>query len=171
MQPEPTAREPWQQAALLMQPALIRLIDQIRKQLDPSGWQGNYQTLEVWPEGTSPEIQATVAQLQQQLEVAAPEQREELTQTLNHLPQPQLVYLLNLTKQDHQARVNLWELCYQICFCNYVPVLERSEIADFQVGEVQVDSNLIDAEGEVDWHRLDNKAEQVVEQMFKTLSR
>jgi hypothetical protein len=112
-----------------------------------------------------------VAQLQQQLEVAAPEQREELTQTLNHLPQPQLVYLLNLTKQDHQARVNLWELCYQICFCNYVPVLERSEIADFQVGEVQVDSNLIDAEGEVDWHRLDNKAEQVVEQMFKTLSR
>ncbi len=152
-----------QQASLLIQPALIRLIDQIRKQLETSDWRGSYQTLESWPEGTTPETKATVVNLQAQLDTAPPEQMAQLNQALSHLPQPELTYLLQLTKQDHRVDVDLWELCYQICFGNYDPARRQG------LEEIQVDTSLIEPAGEVDWHRLDDKAQQVVARVFDQL--
>lgn len=158
-----------QQVAQLMQPALIRLFDQVRKHLERSSWSGTYETIELWPEGTTEQDKQTFAQVQQNLLTAKGEQLNALEDALAALPQPQLMYLLQLS-QDNQQRVqvNLWELCYQICFYNYVPVLERTEIADFPISEIQVDTELIVA-GEVDWNRLDDKAQAVVEQMFQNL--
>lgn len=153
----------WQQAELLMQPAFIRLIDQIRKQLDQSDWTGVYETIETWPEGTTPDTQAQVSQLQEQLEKATPEQTVVLEEILAQLPQPRFDYQLCLKKQDHQMQVDLWELCYRVCLSNYNPVGEQS------IDEIQVDLHLIDAMGEVDWHQLDHKARQVVEQVFSQL--
>jgi hypothetical protein len=153
----------WQQLKLLMQPAFIRLVDQIGKQLGRSDWTGVYETIETWPEGTTPETKAQVSQLQEQLEKATPEQTVALEEILAYLPQPEIDYLLCLKKQDDQVEVNLWELCYQVCLSNYNPLEEQS------VDEVQVDTHLIDAMGEVDWHLLDHKARQVVEQVFKEL--
>jgi hypothetical protein len=144
----------WQQAALLFQPALIRLLDQIRNQLANSPWQGTYETRELWPAG-APELPAE------------PDSTEA----------PQILYLLYLSQSDQNqsdqvtpVRVNIWELCYQICFQDYQPQIERETIADFQPGEVTTDTHLLDADGEVDWHRLDRKAEQVVAQLLQKLS-
>jgi hypothetical protein len=133
-------QQPWQQVSELIQPALIRLLDQLRKQLETSPWQGRYETVELWPEGVDP--------------AATP---------------PQVLYLLHLTQGEKQIRVNLWELCFQICFCDYTPCLEQSGITDFQVGEVTTDSSLFTADGEIDWHRLDQKAQQGVAQVFREL--
>jgi hypothetical protein len=36
----------WQQAELLMQPAYIRILDHIRKQLEQSPWKGTYQEIQ-----------------------------------------------------------------------------------------------------------------------------
>lgn len=149
-----------QQVELLMQPAFIRLIDNIRKQLEQSPWQGSYQTIENWPEGTTPEIQARVSQLQQQLDRATPAQSVELTQALAELPQPEIIYQLSLKNQEHQFEVNIWDLCYQICFCDFPAIAEDNN---------QVDASLIDVDGEVDWHRLDLKTRQLVEEVFHNL--
>jgi hypothetical protein len=129
--------QPWQLASLLMQPALIRLFDQIRKQLEESDWKSSYETRELWPPGVDP------------------------TTT-----EPQVLYLLHLSRGEEKMRINVWELCYQICFVDYTPCLEREEVADFQVGEVVADASLLEADGEVDWNKLDRKAEQVVTQML-----
>jgi hypothetical protein len=136
--------DPWRQAALLMQPALLRLIDQLRKQLERSPWKGTYETQEIWPDGTMP----------QEKEKSEP---------------PQILYLLHLSLGNQQVQVNLWELCYQICFADYTPQLAYSGINDFQVGDVQVDLDLLDGQGEIDWHRLDEKAQSVVKQVFDAL--
>lgn len=152
-----------QQASLLIQPTLIRLIDQIRKQLETSDWRGTYQTQETWPAGTTPETKATVINLQTQLDSAPPEQMDQLNQALSHLPQPELTYLLQLTKQDHQVEVDLWDLCYRICFQNYQPASPQG------VDEIQVDTSLIEPAGDLDWHRLDDKAQQVVAHVFDQL--
>ncbi len=130
--------QPWRLASMLMQPALIRLFDQIRRQLAESGWQGSYETKELWPAGVDP---ATT--------------------------EPQVLYLLYLSRGEQKVRVNVWELCYQICFVDYTPSLDREDIADFQVGEVTADASLLEADGEVDWNKLDRKAQQVVAQMLK----
>lgn len=132
--------QPWYQVSQLIQPALLRLLDQIRKQLETSAWKGSYQTIELWPEGIDP--------------TTTP---------------PQVLYMLTLTHGERQQRVNMWELCYQICFCDYVPCLESEGIADFQVGEVITDTSLFIGEDEIDWHRLDDKARRVVEQVFMKL--
>jgi hypothetical protein len=46
MKPKIKDTAAWQQAEILMQPALIRLIDNIRKQLEESVWQGTYQEVQ-----------------------------------------------------------------------------------------------------------------------------
>ena len=155
----------WAQAELLMQPAFIRLLDNIRKQLDQSDWKGSYQDVQIWPENTPENIKAQVTQLQAELANASPEQATEIEQALAHLPTPFPGYLLCLEKQGQQVQIDLWELCYQICFRNY-QVLQASS----GQSAVEIDTSLIDDEmGEVDWNRLDDKARQIVQQVFADL--
>ncbi|MBD2096017.1 hypothetical protein H6F90_12765 [Trichocoleus sp. FACHB-591] len=165
MKPQFQDQVAWTQAELLMQPAFIRLLDNIRKQLDQSDWKGTYQDVQTWPEGTPEAIQAQVKQLQAELATASPEQAAEIEQALAHLPTPFPGYLLCLEKQGQQVQIDLWELCYQVCFRNY-QVLQA--ISDPQA--VEIDTSLIDDEmGEVDWNRLDDKARQLIEQVFSNL--
>ncbi|MHC5718027.1 MAG: hypothetical protein ACYTX0_39510, partial [Nostoc sp.] len=69
-------------------------------------------------------------------------------------------YHLRLERQQQQASIDLWELCYQVCFLEYTP---QEEAAD-------IDTSLIDELGEVDWLRLDAKTKELVEQAFAKLS-
>lgn len=125
MRPKITNTIAWQQAELLMQPALIRVIDNIRKQLENSAWAGTYQ-----------EVQTPVPG-----------------------------YQLSLKYQDYELNFDIWELCYRICFTNYLPTHSQIETQ-----EVEIDTSLIEEDtGDVDWNRVDEKARQVVEAIFTTL--
>jgi hypothetical protein len=161
----------WQQAEQLMQPAFIRLLDNIRKQLEEQSiWQGTYEEFPVWPEGISDEVKATVQQLQQQLETATSDQFVKIEQELAQLPSPCPGYHLCLTQQDQRVTVDLWELCYRICFLNYNAATGTSfSPVQLQDKGVEIDSTLFDEIGEVDWHRLDDKAQRLVAQVFAGL--
>jgi len=115
----------WEQAELLMQPALIRIVDQVRKQLEDTTWKATYKDVQTPIPG----------------------------------------YQLCLEKQDTSICVDLWELCFQVCFRNYKPV--HSEL---ESQEVEIDTTLIDETGDVDWQGLDTKAQQLVAQVFADLS-
>lgn len=121
----------WEQAQLLMQPAFIRVIDNIRKQLDESPWKGTYQ-----------EIQT-----------------------------PYPGYQLCLSYQDRLVVVDVWHLCFQVCFLNYNPPQtddgSTNEVNASQ--EVEIDTSLIDETGDVDWQGLETKAQQLVRQIFANL--
>lgn len=162
----PKIKDPnaWQQAELLMQPAFIRVIDHIRKQLDESTWKGSYENVLIWPEGTTEETKDIVIQLVQELEGATPEQAMEIQQAIAQLPVPQPGYQLYLQNQQQQVSVDLWELCYQVCFRHYNPTLAQSNNYT-----VEIDTSLIDETGDVDWQRLDAKAGELVEQIFANL--
>lgn len=164
MPPKITDRVAWQQAELLMQPTFIRIIDHIGKQLEESNWKGTYQDVLIWPDGTTDEIKAIVTQLVQQLEGASSKQAAEIEQALTALPTPHPVYQLCLQRQEQQVKVDLWELCYQVCFRNYSPSLDESASL-----AVEIDTSLIDETGDVDWQRLDAKAGELVEQVFANL--
>jgi len=154
----------WQQAELLMQPAFIRVIDHIGKQLEESDWKGTYQDVLIWPTGTTEETKTIVTQLLQQKESAAAEDLADIEQTLSRLGQPYPGYYLCLQRQEQEVKVDLWELCYQVCFCHYSPSLNESA-SDV----VEIDLSLIDETGDVDWQRLDSKAGKLVEQVFANL--
>jgi hypothetical protein len=154
----------WQQAELLMQPAFIRIIDNIRKQLEQSAWKGTYQDILIWPTGTPEEIKTTVINLRQQMEAATPEEAIEIEQALANLPSPYPGYILCLQYQGRQVNVDLWELCYQVCFRNYIPALGEAVSQ-----EVEIDTSLIDETGDVDWQPLDVKARDLVENLFASL--
>ncbi|MBE9126102.1 MULTISPECIES: hypothetical protein [unclassified Coleofasciculus] len=111
----------WQQAELLMQPALIRIVDHIRKQLEQTTWKATYKDVETPIPG----------------------------------------HEVCLEKADHSMCISLWELCFQVCFRDYS--LTHSEL---ETQEVEIDTSLIDEEGEVDWQSLDSKAQKLVEQVF-----
>ena len=149
----------WQQAELLMQPAFIRVVDNIRKLLDVSSWTGTYQDVLIWPTGTTDETKAIVTKLLQDLEAVTPEQALEIRETLSRLPMPHPGYHLCLQRQEQQISIDLWELCYQVCFREYIPGNET----------VNIDTNLIDENGDVDWQRLDTKTKELVEQVFANL--
>ena len=164
MLPKITDPAAWQQAEVLMQPAFIRVIDNIRQHLDQSAWKGTYENVLIWPNGTTDETKALVTQLLQQLEGASPMELVELEQTLTQLPTPHPGYQLSLQHQDKHFSFDLWEICYQVCFLNYSPSLNAS--ANYTV---EIDTSLIDETGDVDWQRLDAKAGELVEQVFANL--
>ncbi|MGB3614786.1 MAG: hypothetical protein WBA10_13420 [Elainellaceae cyanobacterium] len=158
MSPRFATAAAWQQADLLMQPTFIRVIDNLRKQLEQSDWTGDYHDVSVWPEGTSDEEQQRVLQLQEALKSANSEEVANIQADLEHLPQPYPGYELCLTHGDRQVTVDLWQLCYRVCFSNY-----GDDAASI------VDTSLIDPGGEVDWHQLDAKAKALVEGVFADL--
>ncbi len=159
MKPKFATIEEWQRAEILMQPAFIRVIDNLRKQLDQSSWKGTYRDVPIWDDDTPEEIKATVTRLQEQLQTATASQATEIQQTLSHLPSPHPGYELCLENGDRQVVIDLWELCYKVCFRQGEPTSQR----------VEVDLSLIDETGDVDWNRLDDKTNQLIEQIFATL--
>lgn len=124
MKPQFKDSQAWHQAELLMQPSLIRVIDNIRKQLETSPWQGSYE-----------EVQT-----------------------------PFPGYVLCVKKGDEERRFDIWEMCFEVCFQNYAPTHAPTEPR-----EVEIDTSLLDEDGEVDWNRLDDKARQLVEEIFAQL--
>lgn len=163
----------WQQAEQLMQPTFIRLIDNLRKQLDQSSWRGTYEDVLVWPEDVSDSDKTQVMRLRLDLEQAtSPEAAVELEQALAKLPAPYPGYLLRLTQQNEQVTVDLWELCYRICFRDYDATTGTSRSRGFGQSpsqSVEVDTTLFDETGDVDWNRLDAKTIKVVAQIFANL--
>ena len=149
----------WQQAELLMQPAFIRLVDNIRKQLDVSSWKGTYKDILIWPAEATEETKAVVTKLLEEIEAATPEQALEIRDTLSRLPVPHPGYHLCLQRQEQIVSIDLWELCYQVCFINYEP---ENEV-------VSIDTSLIEETSDVDWQQLDAKAKDVVGQVFANL--
>ncbi|AFW93651.1 hypothetical protein VB638_15260 [Dolichospermum sp. UHCC 0684] len=159
MPPKITNSTSWQQAEILMQPAFIRVIDNLRKQLDISDWKGTYQDVLTWPANTTDETKALVTQLVQEMETATPIQVEEIRKTLASLPMPHPGYNLLLQRHGEQVNIDLWDLCYQVCFLNYSP----------ENTAVDIDTSLIDEYGDVDWQYLENKTQILVEQVFASL--
>lgn len=160
MPPRITNLDAWQQAELLMQPAFIRVVDNIRKQLDTSSWTGSYKDVLIWPAGTSEETKVRVIELRQELETTTPEKAAEIRQTLAQEPTPHQGYHLCLQRQDQEINIDLWELCYQVCFLDYTPEVDNA---------VDIDTSLIDETGEVDWLRLDAKVKNLLGEMFAKL--
>ena len=160
----------WHQAEALMQPALIRAIDNIRKALDASDWEGNYEEEWQWPEGTTEETKARIQLLKQQIKEAEKTgdmpRVDEIQGALDALPQPQPLYTFHLTKGDRQAAIDLWQVCYRICFQDYAA---RAALSTGDRVPVEVDTSLLEPSGEVDWQRLDEKAKGEVEAFFRRL--
>ena len=126
MKPKITSPIAWKQAELLMQPAMIRVLDNIRKQLEESVWKGTYQEVQVPIPG----------------------------------------YQLILEHQGEQRSVDIWELCYRVCFVNY-----QAAHTSMQSQEVIIDTLLIDEDtGDVDWNCLDTKASQLIQEVFANLN-
>ncbi|NEP48089.1 MAG: hypothetical protein F6K65_04365 [Moorea sp. SIO3C2] len=73
-------------------------------------------------------------------------------------------YEMCLAHQDTTVAINLWDLCFQVCFSDYKPT--QSEL-DTQ--PVEIDPMLIDQAGEVNWQCLDAKAKQLVEEVVAGL--
>lgn len=149
------------QVEQLMQPALIRVIDNIRKQLDETTWQGRYEEELIWPAGTTDEQKTDYATLQQQLHGVPPETHDRVAALMSQLPQPAPLYTLRLTKAGSADQtVDIWELCYQVCAVDYRPA---------EGGQIEADDRLLDEQGEVDWRLLDDKTKALVEDIFRAL--
>lgn len=159
MPPKITNSATWQQAEILMQPAFIRVVDNIRKHLDVSDWKGTYHDVLIWPAGTTDETKGMVTQLIEEMETATPAQLQEIKENLALLPMPHPGYHLRLQRQEQQVNVDLWDVCYQVCFVNYNP----------ENMAVDIDTSLIDESGEVEWQLLENKTKQLVKQVFDSL--
>ena len=160
----------WQQAEKLMQPAFIRLIDNLRKQLEQSTWQGTYEEVQVWSEAVSANVRFRVAQLQAELATAAAEEAIAIQAALSQLPSPFPGYHLHLQQHERSVTVDLWHLCYQICFQDYDAASGTSHaLGDSSSQGVKIDDELFDGAGDIDWHRLDAKTQQLVEQTFNNL--
>ena len=158
---------PQQQLAMLLQPALIRLIDQLRQQLTGAQWNWGYETLEFWPEQVSSEERQQYDDLMQALDVASDEDAETIQDVLMTLPQPVPLYRLDIEQAGEQTAINMWELCYQICLYNYQPDWSSMHVEAPNLSQYKLDKSLFDADFDIKWEVLDAKARQVVSRMMQ----
>ncbi len=71
-------------------------------------------------------------------------------------------YRLCLEQGEQRFEVDLWDLCYRVCCQNY-PEIQAGEPA-------RVDRSLIEEAGDIDWHRIDQKASAVISQVLCELN-
>lgn len=145
----------------LMQPALIRVIDNVRKQLDSSEWQGSYEEELIWPEGTTDQQKEEYARLQKGLHGVPTEEHDRVAALMSVLPQPSPLYTLRLKKDGQEDQtVDIWNLCYQVCAAS----------SQYEYGlAITADNSLFDESGEVDWRSLDDKTLGLVKNIFAAL--
>lgn len=124
MKPKFKTRFAWDQAQMLLQPAFIRVIDNLREQLEDSPWKGDY---------------------------------EDITD-------PYPGYVLHLINGATKRTINLWDLCYEVCFVAY-----PTEAVTDDSCEVDIDTNLFEPSGAVDWQRLEAKTQSLIKQIFEQL--
>ncbi len=158
MPPQFTTNHVWNQADRLMQPSLIRLLDNLRKESERQNWEAVYDNQLRWPQGTTEDQKAEYDRFQSLLHDADHESASAIESTLALLPQPLPHYGLCLSQGDRSATFDIWELCYQICFENY-----SEEVP------VTIDVTLFDHEDELDWDRLEQKTKTIVLNLFANL--
>ncbi len=161
MKPKFTTVEAWEQSELLMQPVYIRLIDNLRKTLEESTWQGEYREFYIWGPDVSEETQARYLLLQQEMKEADEDLEAQIEDAIAVMPVPFLGYELLLHRGEAEGKLDLWHLCYEICFVNPDLTAENPEVI--------VDQSLIDSEGEVDWALLEAKTKAIVSAAFGAL--
>jgi hypothetical protein len=150
------------QAAELMQPCLIRVVDNIRKHTEALPWRSEYLEQVSWPAHSTADQRQQVRDLAAQLTSATPEAAEVIRQQLAELPAPSPLYQLKLTaiaaggaesEESRTATLEVWDLCFAVCFRAYRPDQPAT-----------VDPALLHDDGEVNWLALDEKAQAVVAQ-------
>ena len=161
MKPTFKTRLAWEQAQVLMQPALLRVVDNIRKQLESSDWRGTYKEVSKPIPGyhlclTRREDQQGARSLDaSQSQAFRKPRKDEDLETAAESP--------------HQIEIDIWELCYQVCFKEYNPIHHIFSDDDESGYEVEIDSRLLDYMGEIDWQLLESKAQQSVRKVFESL--
>jgi hypothetical protein len=152
--------------ALLLQPALIRLIDQLRQQMTAASWSWSYDTVELWPDTVSSEVRSQYTTMLQALETASDEEAEMIQDVLETILHPVPLYRLDISLDGVDYQFNLWELCYQICLKEYVPNLSNMTVESPNLDKQTLDLDLYESSGEVDWARLNEKAKTVVSMLM-----
>ncbi|MFH7242147.1 MAG: hypothetical protein ACHWZW_04780 [Spirulina sp.] len=139
----------------LMQPCLIRIIDNLRKATETLDWQSEYTQTLAWIEGTTDDQKQRVADLSAQLGEAKAdaEATAQIEQALAQLPTPTPIYHLRLTQGERIATLDVWELCFRLCCEDYDPAQPAT-----------TDASLVMEDGEIDWIALDEKAKALVNQ-------
>lgn len=121
----------WEQAQLMIQPALIRVLDNLRKQIEKTAWKTQYLETDIPIPG----------------------------------------YQLRIETGEKTWQLDIWDLCYQICFTNYHPSVEQMlKTSTSESFEVEIDTRLISAEGEIDWQLLETKTRNLINQTFNELT-
>lgn len=162
MKPTFIDSDTWDKTNTLMQPAFIRLLDNIRKLTDElSTWKTSYQETLVWDADISEEERGRIGLLQQELKSTTDNDRAyEIEQILESLPKPYPAYEWKLERGEELVTIDVWELCYKICFTSdYDPRIDHP---------AQVDNTLFDGD-EVDWSSLDEKAKRLVTEILSQL--
>lgn len=154
--------ETWEKTNTLMQPAFIRLLDNIRKLTDElSTWKTSYQETLVWDADISEEERGRIGLLQQELKSTTDNDRAyDIEEILETLPKPYPAYEWKLERGEELVTIDVWELCYKICFTSdYDPRINSP---------ARVDNTLFDGD-EVDWTILDEKAKRLVTEILSQL--
>ncbi|NJN23499.1 MAG: hypothetical protein HC810_02680 [Acaryochloridaceae cyanobacterium RL_2_7] len=91
-----------QKLAMLMQPALIRLIDQLRQQLTAASLKWTYETTELWPNDVPQTLRQQYQEMTEALEIANDDDADKIYAVLETLPQPVPLYRLEIEQGNEK---------------------------------------------------------------------
>lgn len=126
-----------------------------------------FATVQAWEQADclmQPALIRTIDHLRQGLESCPWRSRYEEVQ------EPIPGHRLILENEGQTYGVNIWDLCFQVCFANYQAQPFGDNLPENnQALAVEIDQDLFNDQGEVDWTKLDHKARHCVEVFLAAL--
>lgn len=80
------------------------------------------------------------------------------------IEEPYPGYILRLKNEALEEMINIWDLCYQVCFVSY-----PTDIVVDGCCEVDIDTDLFEASGAIDWQKLEIKTQRLIKEIFAQL--
>ncbi|MBD2654803.1 hypothetical protein H6G45_15190 [Synechocystis sp. FACHB-383] len=126
-----------------------------------------FATVQAWEQADclmQPALIRTIDHLRQGLESCPWRSRYE------EVEEPIPGHRLILENEGQTYGVNIWDLCFQVCFANYQPQPFGDQLPDEdEVFTAEIDQQLFNDQGEVDWTKLDDKARHCVTTLLAAL--
>ncbi|MBF2055886.1 MAG: hypothetical protein IGQ45_01415 [Cyanobacterium sp. T60_A2020_053] len=77
--------------------------------------------------------------------------------TYQEINEPFPSYIVTQKKGDTVKETNVWKICFQVCFKNYVYDENQT---------VEIDDDLVNNQGELNWQKLEEKTKYIITNLF-----
>ena len=87
-------------------------------------------------------------------------EKTNLVATYEEVQEPLPGHQLSLTHEDTSVTINIWDICFKVCFIDYQ--FSSNQLSQDSI-MVEIDNNLFNEDKQINWQHLKTKTEKTIQ--------